>query len=171
MSKQDASTAKKATERKFYPPDYEGGNTVHSTFTIVNVSEKLQIKVYLGKITDIKADAIVCPQGENCFSKSDIARDIFSKIPDKRPINMDINCGDVWCQDLERNSSSKWKTIIHAAIPAYDCKTAKDLTKFGKTIKNMIKTMLKSADDELFHSIAIPLLGTGKLFIYLFKGT
>lgn len=45
---------KKATERKFYPPVYEGENTVHSTFTIVNVSEKLQIKVYLGKLQILK---------------------------------------------------------------------------------------------------------------------
>lgn len=175
--KQDASTAEKAADRKIYTPVFWGENFVYSTmplsntFTIVNVSEKLQIKIYLGNITDIAADAIVCPHDENCLSENDIARDIFLKIPDKRPINVGINCGDVWCQKLERNSSSKWKTIIHAVIPAYDCKHAKDLTKFGETIKNMIKIMLKSAEDELFNSIAIPLLGTGKLSFYLFKGT
>lgn len=60
--------------------------------------------------------------------------------------------------------------IIYVVIFVYDCKIVKDLIKFGKIIKNMIKIMLKSVDDELFYFIVIFFFGIGKLFIYLFKG-
>lgn len=160
-----ASTSAK-TEKKNDTLAFNGENTVHSkmplsiSFTTVNVSENIQIKIHIGNITDIVADAVVCPQDKNCLSENDIARDIFGKIPDKQPSFKLMKYGDVCSQELQENS--KWKMIIHAVTPVYDFEYAKNHSQFVKTLNTIIQTIMKTADDAKLHSIAIPLLGTGK---------
>lgn len=127
--------------------------------TTVNVSEKLQIKIYLGNISDIIADAIVCPQDKYWSTDNDIAKDIFRKIPDAQPSFKNMNIGYVWSQKLKRYS--KWKMIIHAVSPIYDC-MAENPTEFGETLKTTIKEIITTAEEAQVHSIAIPFLGTGK---------
>lgn len=114
--------------------------TVHSTmslsnsYTTVNVSNSLQIRIHIGNITDIDAEAIVCPQDENCLSKDAIAKEIFRMIPDKQPLLKKMRYGDICSQELKENS--KWKMIIHAVTPVYDSEYAKDHSEFVKNFKN-----------------------------------
>lgn len=140
--------------------------TVHSTmpisnsYTTVNVSNSLQIRIHIGNITDIAAEAIVCPQDENCLSKDAIAIGIFRMIPDKQPLPKKMRYGDICSQELKENS--KWKMIIHAVTPVHDSEYAKDHSEFVKILKTIIQKIIKIADEARLHSIDIPLLGTGK---------
>lgn len=166
-----ASTSAK-TEKKNGTLAFNGENTVHSkmplsiSFTTVNVSENLQIKIHIGNITDIVADAVVCPQDKDCLSENDIARDIFGKIPDKQPSYKLMKYGDVCSQKLQENS--KWKMIIHAVTPVYSSEHAINYSEFVKTLITIIQKIIKTADEAKIHSIAIPLLGTGKEIFLLF---
>lgn len=63
-----ASTSEK-TDKKYDTLTFNGEEkTVHPkmllsiSFTTVNVSKNLQIKIHIGNITDMAADALVCPQ-------------------------------------------------------------------------------------------------------------
>lgn len=136
------------------------------SFTTVNVSKNLQIKVHIGNITDMAADALVCPQDKDCLSENDIARDIFGKISDKQPSFNSMKYGDVCSQKLQENS--KWKMIIHAVTPVYDAEYAKNHSNFVRTLNTIIQEIIKTADEAKLHSIAIPLLGTGKEIFFHF---
>lgn len=146
--------------------------TVHSTmplsnsYTTVTVSNSLQIRIHIGNITDIAAEGIVCPQDENCLSKDAISKEIFRMIPDKQPLPKKMRYGDICSQELKENS--KWKMIIHAVTPVYDSEYAKDHSEFVKILKTIIQKIIKTADEAKLHSIAIPLLGTGKYIFYSF---
>lgn len=159
-------------EKKNNTNAYVVEETVHSTmpisnsYTTVNVSNSLQISIHIGNITDIAAEAIVCPQDENRLSKDAIAKDIFRMIPDKQPLSKKMRYGDICCQEFKENS--KWKMIIHSATPVYDCEYAKDHSEFVNILKTIIQKILKTADEAKLHSIAIPLLGTGKYIFYSF---
>lgn len=146
--------------------------TVNSTmplsnsYTTVNVSNSLQIRIHIGNITDIATEAIVCPQDENNLSKDAIAKDIFRMITDKQPLPQKMRYGDICSQKLKENS--KWKMIIHAVTPVYDSEYAKNQSEFVKNLKTIIQKTIKTADEAKLHSIAIPLLGTGKYKFLLF---
>lgn len=56
-----------------------------NAFTTVHVSEKLKIKIHIGNIQDIVADAVVCPQDEYSLSEDVIARDILEIFPMRNP--------------------------------------------------------------------------------------
>lgn len=130
------------------------------SYTTVNVSNSLQIKIHIGNITDIAADAVVCPQDKDCLSENEIARDIFGNIPDKQPSFKLMKYGDVCSQKLQENS--KWKMIIHAVTPVYDFEYAKNHSEFVQNLNNIIQKIIKTADEAKLQSIAIPLFGTGK---------
>lgn len=165
------TTGKSETiEKKNDATPFEIEKTAHSTippsisFTTVKISNSLQIKIHIGNITDIAADAIVCPQDTFCLSANDIARDIYGKIPDRKPSLRVKKYGNVCSQELQNNS--EWKMIIHAVTPVYDSEYAKNPLEFTKTLYSIIRRIIKTADEANFHSIAIPLLGTGKENIY-----
>lgn len=162
-----ASTSEK-TDKKNDTLAFNGEKTMplSISFTTVNVSENLQIKIHIGNITDIVADAVVCPQDKGGLSENDIARDIFGKIPDKQPSFNLLKYGDICSQKLQENS--KWKMIIHAVPPVFDAEYAKNHPKFVKTLNTIIQKIIKTADEAKLHSIAIPLLGTGKEIFYTF---
>lgn len=130
------------------------------SYTTVNVSNSLQVKIHIGNITDIAADAVVCPQDKDCLSENEIARDIFGNIPDKQPSFKSMKYGDVCSQKLQENS--KWKMIIHAVTPVYDFEYAKNHSEFVQNLNNIIQKIIKTADEAKLQSIAIPLFGTGK---------
>lgn len=139
-----------------------------NAFTIVHVSEKLKIKIHIGNIQDIVADAVVCPQDEYCLLEDVIARDIFRDIPDEKPALKQMKLGNAFLQRLQEDS--KWKMIIHAVTPVFDREHAKDARQFGRLLDSMIQTIMKRADEAKVESIAIPLIGTGKIkchIIYL----
>lgn len=158
-------------DKKNDTPAFGSANSVHSTmqpsnaYTTVDVSENLKIKIHIGNLTDIAADAIVCPQDEYCLSEDVIARDIFRDIPNEKPVPKRMKLGDIFPQRLQKNS--QWKMIIHAVAPVYDKEHAKDPTQFGKILNTMIQFIMKNADEEKAESIAIPLLGTGKIRFYI----
>lgn len=166
-----SNTVKTNLDNKNDTPASGAKNSVHSTiplsnaYTIVGVSENLQVKIHIGNITDIVADAIVCPQDEYCNSEDVVARDIFRDIPDEKPVSKKMQLGDSFPQRLQK--SSQWKMIIHAVAPVYDEKHAKDATKFEKALNTIIQFIMKTADEEKAKSIAIPLLGTGKKRFYI----
>lgn len=145
---------------------YQSTMTPSISYTTVNVSNSLQIKIHIGNITDIAVDAVVCPQDKDCLSENEIARDILGNIPDKQPSFKLMKYGDVCSQKLQENS--KWKMIIHAVTPVYDFEYAKNPSEFVKTLNTIIQKILKTADEAKLHSIAIPLLGTGKEIFLLF---
>lgn len=159
-------------EKKNDTNAFDVEETVHSTmplsnsYTTVTVSNSLQIRIHIGNITDIAAEAIVCPQDENCLSKDAISKEIFRMIPDKQPLPKKMRYGDICSQELKENS--KWKMIIHAATPVYDSEYAKVHSEFVKILKTIIQKIIKTADEAKLHSIAIPLLGTGKYIFYSF---
>lgn len=132
-----------------------------NAFTIVDVSENLKIKIHIGNITDIVADAIICPQDEYCHSEDVIAKDIFRDIPDEKPVSKQMKLGNIFLQRLQ--GDSQWKMIIHAVTPVFDKEHAKDSRQFGKILDIMIQTIMKTADEANVQSISIPLLGTGKI--------
>lgn len=132
---------------------------IFSSYTTMKISDKLQVKIYLGNITDIISDAIVCPHDKYCSTENDIAKDIFRNIHDKQPLFKCMNDWYIWSQKLKRHS--KWNMIIHAVFPVYDCK-AENTTEFGETLKTTIKEIITTAEEAQVHSIAIPFLGTGK---------
>eukprot|EP00105_Crassostrea_gigas_P003789 XP_011416745.2 PREDICTED: E3 ubiquitin-protein ligase DTX3L-like [Crassostrea gigas] len=68
--------------------------------------------------------------------------------------------GDVCSQKLQENS--KWKMIIDAVPPVFDVEYAKNHSQFVKTLITIIQKIIKTADEAKLHSIAIPLLGTGR---------
>lgn len=154
-------------DQKNETPAYGAENSVSSTmplsnsFTIVDFSENLQIKIHIGNITDIAADAIVCPQDEYCRSEDVIAKNIFRDIPDEFPISKQMKLGNSFLQRLQGNS--QWKMIIHAFSPVFDKEHAKDSRQFGKILDSMIQIIMKTADESKVESIVIPLLGTGKI--------
>lgn len=167
-----SNTVKSNLENKNDTPAFGAENNDHSTmppsnaYSIVDVSETLKIKIHIGNITDIVADAIVCPQDENCLSEDVIARDIFRDVPDEKPVSKRMKLGNIFPQQLQKNS--QWKMIIHAVTPVYDKEHAKDSSKFGKTLNTMIQFIMKTADEEKVESIAIPILGTGKILKFYF---
>lgn len=55
------------------------------------------------------------------------------------------------------------KMIIHAVTPVFDKEHAKDTRQFGRIFATIIQIILKTADEAKVESIAIPLLGTGKI--------
>lgn len=132
-----------------------------NAFTTVHVSEKLKIKIHIGNIQDIVADAVVCPQDEYCLSEDVIARDIFRDIPDEKPASKQMKLGNTFLQRLQEDS--QWKMIIHAVTPVFDNEHAKDTRQFGRILDTLIQIILKTADEAKVESIAIPLLGTGKI--------
>ena len=134
-----------------------------SGYTIVTVSDTLQIKIYLGSITDIAADAIVCPQDEFCSSDNPIARSIFSKEPGPKPLRNQMKQGQTLSQIP--SDASPWKMIIHAVFPIYSDNYAKNPSKFGSQFYPMFQTLITTADERRYHSIAIPLLVEGILFL------
>lgn len=149
------------------PPTFK--NSFHSdippsnAYTIVNVSDTLQIKIYIGNITDITSDVIVCPQDIYCSSGDETAIDIFRKLPgySKSKISDGIlKYGEVLPMSLQKKSP--WKMIIHAVTPQYDFEYSKDAGKFGATLKDMIQHIIKAAEEAECASIAIPFLGKGK---------
>lgn len=166
QSRSKSASISEKTDKNNDTLTFNGEKTVNSnlplsiSFTTVNVSEHLQIKTHIGNITDIAADALVCPHDKGGLSENDIARDIFGKIPDKQPsINL-MKYGDICSQKLQENS--KWKRIIYAVPPVFDAEYAKNHSKFVKTLITIIQKIIKTADEAKLHSIAIPLLGTGK---------
>lgn len=132
-----------------------------NAFTTVHVSENLKIKIHIGNIQDIVADAVVCPQDEYCLSEDVIARDIFRDIPDEKPASKQMKLGNTFLQRLQEDS--QWKMIIHAVTPVFDKEHAKDTRQFGRILDTFIQIILKTADEAKVESIAIPLLGTGKI--------
>lgn len=175
QNRSKSSSTSEKTDRKNDMLTFNGEEkTVHSkmplsiSYTTVNVSENLQIKIHIGNITDIAADALVCPQDKDCLSESNIAKDIFGKISEKQPSFNSMKYGDVCSQKLQENS--KWKMIIHAVPPVYDAEYAKYHSKFVKTLSTIIQKIIKTADEAKLHSIAIPLLGTGKeIFLHFYN--
>ena len=133
-----------------------------SGYTIVTVSDTLQIKIYLGNITDIAADVIVCPQDEFCTSDNPIARSIFSKEPSPKPLQNQMKHGEILSQTT--SETSPWKLVIHAVFPIYGDDYAENPSKFGSRFNPMIQTIINTADQRRYHSIAIPILGEGILF-------
>lgn len=132
-----------------------------NAFTIVHVSEKLKVKIHIGNIQDVVADAIVCPQDEYCRSEDVIARAIFRDIPDEKPASKKMKLGNTFLQRLQ--GESEWKMIIHAVTPVFDKEHAKDTLQFGRILDAIIQIILKTADEAQVESISIPLLGTGKM--------
>lgn len=142
--------------------DYSAQSVMpHSNlYTIVHVSQHFQVKIHLGKVTDIVADAIVCPQDEYLSSKNDIAMEIFNKLSCKpKSSSKKMNHGEISSQSLHGNSP--WKLIIHAVTPIYDCYYSKEIMKFGAVLKTMIQNIIEAADVANVGSVAIPLLGAG----------
>lgn len=94
-------------------------------YTIVYVTENFQVKIHLGKVTDVPAHAIVCPQDEYLSSKNDIATEIFKKLPncELKSSNKKMNYGDISSKSLHGNSP--WKFIIYVVTPRYDCDYSK----------------------------------------------
>nr|XP_022339296.1 uncharacterized protein LOC111134504 isoform X2 [Crassostrea virginica] len=131
-----------------------------SGYTIVTVSDTLQIKMYLGSITDIAADVIVCPQDAFCSSDNPIAQSIFSKKPGPKPLRNQMKQGQTLIQI--HSDASPWKMIIHAVFPIYDENYAKNPSNFGSQFYPIIQTLITTADEKRYHSIAIPLLVEGK---------
>lgn len=154
-------------DQKNDTPAFRAENSAHSTmppsnaFTIVDVSENLKIKIHIGNITDIVADAIVCPQDEYCHSEDVIAKDIFRDIPDEKPVSKQMKLGNIFLQRPQ--GDSQWKLIIHAVTPVFDKEHAKDSRQFGIILDTMIQIIMKTADEAKVESISIPLLGTGKI--------
>lgn len=129
-------------------------------YTIIHVSENFQVKIHLGKVSDIAADAIVCPQDEYLSSTNDIALGIFNKLScEPKSSNKKMNHGEIFSQTLHGNS--QWKFIIHAVTPVYDCNYSKEIVKFGAVLKTMIQNIIEAADAANVGSVAIPLLGAG----------
>lgn len=139
-----------------------------NSYTIVHVTENFQVRIHLGKVTDVPAHAIVCPQDEYLSSKDDIALEIFKKLPnwESKSSNKKKNYGDISSQSLHGNSP--WKFIIHAVTPRYDCDYSKDSMKFEAVLKTLIQNIIKAADEANIGSVAIPLLGAGNVSVHLF---
>lgn len=136
-------------------------------YSILHVSENFQIKIHLGKVTDVAADAIVCPQDEYLSSKDDIAMEIFKKLSCKpKSSNKKMNHGEISSQTLRGNSP--WKLIIYAVNPRYDCEYSKDTRKFGAVLKTLIQNIIEAADGANISSVTIPLLGAGIVSVLLF---
>ena len=131
-------------------------------YTVVTVSNTLQIKIYLGNVTDIAADVIVCPQDELCTPDNPIARGIFSLIGGHKPISGEMGHMPMISQTLDK--AFPWKMIIHAAFPIYDDSHSKDPTKFGIQFNLIMRKIIEKAEVDRFTSIAIPLLIEGKSF-------
>lgn len=163
-------------DKNYNTPAFGAENSVSSTipsfnaFTIAHVSEKLKVKIHIGNIQDVVADAIVCPQDEYCRSEDVIARDIFRVIPDGKPASKKMKLGNTFLQPLQ--GDSQWMMIIHAVIPVFDKEHAKDTRQFGRVLDTIIQIILKTADEAWVESISIPLLGTGKIkchFVYFLR--
>ena len=135
-------------------------NSFSNGYTVVTVSNTLQIKIYLGSITDIAADVIVCPQDEFCTSDNPIARGIFSRIGGHKPISGAMGHTQIISQTPDK--ASPWKMIIHAAFPIYDHGYSKDPAKFGSRLNILMKRLIEKGEEGKFTSIAIPLLIEGK---------
>lgn len=145
-------------KRKKRPAD--GVKYCSKSYTIVHVSGNFQLKIHLGKVTDVAADAIVCPQDEYLCSKDEIALEIFKKLScEPKYSNKKLNYGEISSQSLHGNSP--WKFIIHAVTPKFDRNYAKDPMKFGAVLKTLIQNIIEAADEANIGSVAIPLLGAG----------
>ena len=129
-------------------------------YTVVTVSNTLQIKIYLGNVVDIAADVVVCPQDEFCTSDNPIARGIFSMIGGHKPIPGAMGHTPIISQTPDK--ASPWKMIVHAVFPIYDQSYSKDPVKFGSRLRILMKRLLEKAEEGKFTSIAIPLLIEGK---------
>ena len=129
-------------------------------YTIVTVSDSLQIKLHIGSITDIDADVIVCPQDEFCTSDNQISRDNFRKDPGSKPIPGKRKIGDIFSSIPAE--TSPWKMIIHAVFPIYNEEYYKDPINFGKTFNAMLQKIFRKADDGKFTAIAVPFYIKGK---------
>ena len=136
-------------------------NPFSNGYTVVTVSNTLQIKIYLGSITDITADVIVCPQDEFCTSDNPIARGIFSMIGGHKPIPGAMGHTPIISQTPDK--ASPWKMIIHAVFPIYDQNYSKDPAKFGSRLNILMRKIIEQAEEGRFTSIAIPLLIEGKI--------
>ena len=130
-------------------------------YTVVTVSNTLQIKIYLGNVTDIAADVIVCPQDEFCTSDNPIARGIFSRIGGHKPIPGAMGHTQIISQTPDK--ASPWKIIIHAVFPIYDHSYSKDPAKFVSRLNILMGKIIEKAEEGRFTSIAIPLLIEGNI--------
>ena len=144
---------------------YKVKNPLSLGYTVVTISNTLQIKIYLGSITDIAADVIVCPQDDFFSSDNPIARGIFSLIGGHKPISGKMGHMPMISQTPDK--ASPWKMIIHAAFPIYDASYSKDPTKFGIKLNLIMRKIIEKAEVDRFTSIAIPLLIEGKSFFFL----
>lgn len=72
-----------------------------------------------------------------------------------------MKLGNTFQQGLQEDF--QWKMIIHAVTPVFDKEHAKDARQFGRLLDSMIQTIMRTADEAKVESIAIPLLGTGKI--------
>ena len=142
-------------------------NPLSKGYTVVTVSNILQIKIYLGSITDIAADVIVCPQDEFCSSDNPIARGIFSRIGGHKPISGAMGHTQIISQTPDK--ASPWKMIIHAAFPIYDHGYSKDPAKFGSRLNILMGKIIEKAEEWRFTSIAIPLLIEGKIDVVFYQ--
>ena len=140
-------------------------NPLSKGYTVVTVSNTLQIKIYLGSITDIAADIIVCPQDEYCSSDNPIARGIFSMIGGHKPVSGAIGHTQIISQTPDK--ASPWKMIIHAVFPIYDQSYSKDPAKFASRLNILMKSLIERAEEGKFTSIAIPLLIEGTINVYI----
>ena len=134
-------------------------------YTIVTVSDSLQIKIHKGSITDISADVIVCPQDEFCTSDNQIARDIFRKVPGPKPTSEKREYGQIFSRIIAK--TYPWKEIIHAVFPIYNEEYYKDLTNFGKSLNIVLRKIIRTADEGMFSTIAIPFFIEGRMMCSL----
>ena len=134
-------------------------------YTILTVSDSLQIKLHIGSITDVAVDVIVCPQDKFCTSDNQIARDIFRKDPGSKPTSEKREYGQIFSRIPTK--TSKWKEIIHAVFPIYNEEYSKDLINFGKSLTIMLRRIIRTADEGMFSTIAIPFFIEGRIMCSL----
>ncbi|XP_046584247.1 uncharacterized protein LOC124291318 isoform X3 [Haliotis rubra] len=140
---------------------------VPSTEKSFKTKHGVSIRIYVGDITKVKADAVVTGESPRSSDMSMVTRSLcslpggeeFKKKRETRRVSKSApRDGNVYTVHM-KNVEFPFKYVLQAVICPYgDSKSRNWL----KTLKKLYRNVYKKADDKDLSRVAIPLLGTGR---------
>ncbi|XP_071099632.1 uncharacterized protein [Haliotis cracherodii] len=148
----------------FSPPPFAKVPSTEKSFT---TKHGVSIKIYVGDITKVKADAVVTGDSPSSRDMSMVTRSLCSlpggkEFKDKRETRRvsrgTLQDGHVYTVHT-KNDKFPFKYVLQAVVSPYDDRKSRN---WLKTLKILYRNVYRKADDKDISHIAIPLLGTGR---------
>ncbi|KAK3105060.1 hypothetical protein FSP39_016460 [Pinctada imbricata] len=138
--------------------------SVDGEMVVFEVSSSITVRISVGDIIKVEAEAIVCPQDTKCQSKGGVAKAIHGIASKIYKSGEEDRLGDLEVGDLavlETEESVKWKYVLHTVPPRWRHNSASNSDSYERFLCFTYRAILSQAKECDIRSLAIPVIGFG----------